>query len=253
MRALLAYLAVESGRAQRRESLTTLLWPNYSETAAHTNLRQALYRLRCALGDRQASLPHLLITAKEVHLNPAGDHWLDVSEFEAHIFVCRAHHPGGLSLCPDCVARLQTAVELYRGDFLSGFSLPACPRFDWWQLSTAEACHRQALEALTWLTDHYEARGEYALLSQYARRKIELEPWRESAHCRLMWARALRGERGQALHQYEICRRELAQEMGVGPSAATTQLYEQIRAGALDMRVHEKAATEFQTCPNPCP
>ena len=104
-------------------------------------------------------------------------------------------------------------------------------------MTPQEACHRQAMEALTWLTDRYEAHGDYALLDHYARRKIEMEPWRESAHRRLMRALALRGERGQALHQYEICRRDLAQELGVDPSAVTSELHQQIREGSLDMHV----------------
>ena len=237
VRVLLAYLAVESDRAHRRETLTTLLWPASSGIAARRSLRQALYRLRHTLGDHQAALPHLLVSTKEVQFNPASDHWLDVVEFEAHIAASRAHHPRGMNLCPDCVARLTAAVALYRGDFLSGFSLSDCPRFDWWQRSTEEACHRQAMEALTWLTDHYEAHGEYALLDHCTRREIELEPWRESAHRRLMRALALMGKRDQALHQYEVCCRDLAQELGVGPSAVTTELHRQIREGSLDMHV----------------
>jgi DNA-binding SARP family transcriptional activator len=58
-----------------------------------------------------------------------------------------------------------------------------------------------------------------------------------------MRALALRGERAQALHQYEVFR-DLAQLMGVEPSSATTQLCEQIREGALDIHVNEKIAME---------
>jgi DNA-binding SARP family transcriptional activator len=247
VRALLAYLVVESERPHRREVLASLLWPDSPEIAARTSLRQALYRLRCALGNREASVPHLLPTAKEVRLNPASDHWLDVTAFEALISACRARHPRGLNLCPDCVARLEAAVELYQGDFLAGFSLPDCPRFDWWQLSTREACHRRAMEALTWLTIHHESRGEHAQLLKYARRAIELEPWRESAYRGLMRALALTGRRGEALHQYEICRDELAQEMGVEPSAETVQLYERIRSRALSGFTPCEAASVLST------
>ena len=245
VRALLAYLAVESGRAHRREALAALLWPDSPQAAARHSLRQALYRLRCTLGDRQASLPHLLPTAKDVRLNPASDHWLDVAEFEALISACRAYHPGGRNLCPDCVARLEAAVALYGGEFLAGFSLPRCPGFDSWQLSMREACHHLALEAMTWLTIHHESRGQYTPLLKYARRKTELEPWRESAHRRLMRALALSGQRGEALHQYDICRGALAQEMGVEPSGETVQLYRRIRAGALSGFAGRPAAREL--------
>ena len=54
VRALLAYLAVESDRPHPRESLAGLLWPDYAETSARQSLTQALFSLRTALGDRAA-------------------------------------------------------------------------------------------------------------------------------------------------------------------------------------------------------
>jgi oligopeptide transport system substrate-binding protein len=42
-------------------------------------------------------------------------------------------------------------------------------------------------------------------------------------------------QRGAALAQYETCRRVLAEELGVEPAAETTQLYEQIRDGDLEV------------------
>ena len=41
VRALLAYLAVESDRPHRREKLIGLLWPGYPESSARRNLTQA--------------------------------------------------------------------------------------------------------------------------------------------------------------------------------------------------------------------
>jgi DNA-binding SARP family transcriptional activator len=237
VRALLAFLAVEANRPHRREALIDLLWPDRPSAAARNNLRQALYQLRHTLATSPDPTPHLLVTAKEVQFDPASDHWLDVAQFERCLSTSRAHHhPPDQILCPDCLARLETAVALYRGDFLAGFSLAHCPRLDWWQLTTQEACYRQALEALTWLAGYYEAQMDYTRVSSYARNKIELEPWCESAHRRCMRALALNGQRGEALRQYEICREQLVREMGVEPSAETTRLYQQIRARALPGR-----------------
>ena len=42
VRALLAYLAVESDRPHRRETLSALLWPERTDQAASANLRNAL-------------------------------------------------------------------------------------------------------------------------------------------------------------------------------------------------------------------
>ena len=50
MVALLAYLAV-TGRGHRRDSLATLLWPEYDQSRALAYLRRILSMLRKALGD----------------------------------------------------------------------------------------------------------------------------------------------------------------------------------------------------------
>ena len=48
--ALLAYLACSAPEPQSREKLATLLWGSHFEAQAQQNLRQALFRLRRALG-----------------------------------------------------------------------------------------------------------------------------------------------------------------------------------------------------------
>src|SRR6266850_6034650 len=48
---LLAYLACTAPQPQPRERLSALLWGSYFEAQAKQNLRQALYRLRKALGE----------------------------------------------------------------------------------------------------------------------------------------------------------------------------------------------------------
>ena len=233
VRALLAFLAVEANRPHRRETLMGLLWPDRPQAAARNSLRQALYQLRQTLADSKSPAPYLLVSVKEIRFDPTSDYWLDVAEHESCLSAVRARHPQGQGLCPDCLARLETAVELYRGDFLAGFSLPECPRFTWWHLLTQEACHRKAMETLSFLINTYEAQQEHGKVGRHACRQIELEPWRESAYRRYMRILALSGQEGEALRQYEICRKRLAEGMRIEPSAETTWLYRQIRAGAL--------------------
>jgi DNA-binding SARP family transcriptional activator len=51
VRALLAYLALESSQPHSRESLATLFWPDKKERRARRNLTQGLYNLRQVIGD----------------------------------------------------------------------------------------------------------------------------------------------------------------------------------------------------------
>ena len=51
VRALLAYLALSPDRPHRREALAGLLWPEFPERSARTNLRNALANLRKVISD----------------------------------------------------------------------------------------------------------------------------------------------------------------------------------------------------------
>ncbi len=87
LRALLAYLAVESRREQSREQVASLLWPERPDREALNALRYALSNLRAALGDRmspgdrRSPVPFLLVTRTHVQFNLASDHSLDIAEF----------------------------------------------------------------------------------------------------------------------------------------------------------------------------
>jgi DNA-binding SARP family transcriptional activator len=58
-----------------------------------------------------------------------------------------------------------------------------------------------------------------------ARDLVALEPFRDSAHERLLRAYAAAGDRGQALRAYDHYRRTLAEELGVGPSPGLEAIY----------------------------
>ena len=83
VRALLAYLAVEADRPHRRDTLAALLWPDWPDRSARTNLRNALANLRKAIRDSDIDPPHLLATRETIQFNADSDHWLDVAAFRA--------------------------------------------------------------------------------------------------------------------------------------------------------------------------
>jgi predicted ATPase/DNA-binding SARP family transcriptional activator len=227
VRALLAYLAVEAGVPHRREKLAGLLWPDWPERAAHANLSRALTNLRQCIGDREVASPVLLTSRQAIQFDRASDAWVDVTEFES-----RMQEAGERQEDETGVLRLASAVQLCRGPFLDGFSLPGCPEFEEWALFEGERLQRLALRALDRLSTWYEACGELEPALQYTWREVELAPWQERAHQRLMRLLARTGQRGAAIAHYETCRRRLADELGVEPSAETVALYEQIRQAA---------------------
>jgi DNA-binding SARP family transcriptional activator len=232
VRALLAYLAVEA-QPHGRDALAELLWPDQPSAAARRSLRVALTILRQALGEATAPLPFLIATRESVQVNPASDITLDLTTFSQLLRDFQAHaHPAD-TLCPACAARLAEALALYRGDFLQHLVVRDSAAFDEWVTLQRERLHRSALEALAVLAAYHEGRGEDDLARQYAWRTLALEGWDEAAHRCVMRVLARKGQRSAALAQYEGCRKVLAEELGVEPSAETTALYEQIRTQPL--------------------
>lgn len=226
IRALLAYLVVESDRPHRRESLATIFWSEMDTGKALTNLRLSLHRLRYALGNA----PLFLHIDRHTVQFDRSKSWVDVLAFEQALVAAAAClHPAG-QLCPDCVRHLETAVATYRGDFLAGFFLPDSTAFDDWEATCRERFHQEALQALDWLADYHQGNNRLIQAIPYIRRQLELEPWREPAHRRLMQLLAETGQHATALNQYERCRRMLRDELDIAPHAETTHLYEQIQA-----------------------
>lgn len=220
VRALLAYLAVESGRPHRRESLAGLLWPDYPERSARAHLRVALTNLRQVLGDHEASPPFVLISRQTIQINQAADAWVDAQAFRA---LLQSSQP--------TTEQMVEAVDLYQGEFLAGFSLADSPPFEEWALLTREQFHRLVIETLDRLANSLEQRGECERALVHAWRQVDLDPWREKAHRQVMRLLAQTGQRSAALAQYRHCRRVLHEELGVDVSEETRQLYEGLKRG----------------------
>ncbi len=247
VRALLAYLVVESQRAWPRAVLADLLWPGLPEKDAQSNLRNAISNLRKVIGDPGRNPPYLLLSQDTLQFNLNRPAWLDVNEFLNLISTASKAGETG----PQEIQCLEKALALYRGDFMEGFSIDSAP-FEEWVLLKSEQVRQQALEVLRRLAAAYQETGELERALQHARRWLEVEPWDESAHRALMRIFLCRGQRNAALAQYEACRERLKRDLEVEPEPATTQLYEQIRSGQVDtvaLKVESLSSTQASQVP----
>ncbi|RIK40703.1 MAG: hypothetical protein DCC55_14200 [Chloroflexi bacterium] len=235
VRALLAYLALEGARPQRRERLAALFWPENDHETALANLRLTLHRLRQTLDAAAPGLANTLFTINRAAVTFHGSAaQVDVLRFQQLLAECEAHTHDDLHRCSSCLARLQEAVELYRGELLAGFGLADAPDFEEWLLLRRETLHHLGLLALHYLAAAYEAQGDLERALACAQRKLALDPYREETHRQVMRLLARSGYTSQALAQYESCRRLLRNEVGVEPDAETIALAEQIRRGKID-------------------
>jgi predicted ATPase/DNA-binding SARP family transcriptional activator len=220
-RALLFHLAA-TGCPVGRDALAELLWADKPATA-RGNLKKALSNLR-----QLPSVPLLDLNDGQVALDTQRC-WVDVLDFQRLASATKAAN----DLDDGHVAALRDASELYRGDFLAGFNLSLSAEFEAWALAEQQRLKLLAVQLLQRLADGYAQRGARSQAVQPLRRLLELEPWHEDVHRRLMTLLAQEGDRGAALRQFEECRRILREELDVDPAPETIALAMQIRSGVL--------------------
>jgi predicted ATPase/DNA-binding SARP family transcriptional activator len=228
--ALLAYLAV-TGRPQSRDLLATWFWPESDSSRAHANLRRVLWTLRDTLGE-----PWLLSDHDMIALAASHDLRLDVQQFRER-----------LASAPGSPAELEAAIEIYRGDFLEGFSLPDSLAFEEWQLFERESLRQEYARGLRLLAHLNQELQNFEPAIAAARRWLSLDPLHEPAHRLLMTLYARDGQVAAAIGQYQACARLLAEELGGEPHQETQALYHRIRSG--ELAVAEPARTTEASSP----
>ena len=188
--ALLAYLATDP-RHHHRQTLALLLWPDADPLASAAYLRRDLAILNKALGPN-----HLIIDRESVMMSQHADTDFDVRRFRSLLQASNQHGHRSNEICHDCIALLEDAVSLYRGDFMEGFSLSDSAAFDEWQRSEAENLRSEALSSIIKLTRAFGNLRDFAKAIDYARRWTALAPDDESAHRELMYLYAERWQSG---------------------------------------------------------
>ena len=199
-----------------RDQLCFLLWPDDPDRVARRNLTNVLTHLK-----RSLPVPDALLADRDaIRLNPAVAQ-SDVQTFAAAV---TAYAAGDR-------AQLQTAVGLYRGVFLDGFSLPDHPEFEAWRDTERHAWERRYLDTLATVVEAEIVAGSLPGAIAAAERYLEIDPLAEVLHRRLMELYAASGDRVAALTQFKRCMVALERDLGVDVLPETRAVYEAVRDG----------------------
>ena len=207
---LFAYLVLHAGKAQRREQLAGLLWPDSSEENARSNLRHELWRLRKALGTQADT--YLISDDLTIAFNPHSAYDLDVLQMES------------ASLEDSPAEDLIAALSVYRGELLPGF-------YEEWVFVERNRLAAFFEERMARLLELLQTEGRWAEALDWGLRWIAMGQWPEPAYRALMSAYANRGDLSKAMATYERFSQGLQKDLGVGPSEQTQALYKRLKTG----------------------
>ncbi|MBV7326904.1 bacterial transcriptional activator domain-containing protein [Chloroflexi bacterium TSY] len=181
-------------------SWPSLFWPESGQKTARNALRRELHLLQQSLGDGW-----LEATREVVACRSDVEIWVDAEKFRQLVEQVKGSAE---------IDALVEAAELYRGNFLAGFTLSDCPEFDEWQFFEADGLRREYAGVLEILVRHNEEQQKFEPAIDYARRWLALDPMHEPVHRELMRLFALAGQQAAAVRQYDECVRILDEELG---------------------------------------
>jgi DNA-binding SARP family transcriptional activator len=202
---LVAFVAFRERRVRRRH-VSGALWLDASEKRASANLRAALWRTPAPGG-----CPLLGASSTHIWFNPEV-------EVDLRVSVARAR-----SVLKEGEAGAVQSENLQRElSWLADDLLP-----DWdedWVLAERERFRQLRLHALERISQNLTGVGQYAAALQAALTAVAAEPLRESSHRQLVRVHIAEGNISEAFRVYRTYTRMLADELGVAPSAAMTDL-----------------------------
>jgi len=210
--ALLAYLAMKPAQHVSREKLAGLLWSSTGPDQARQSLRQTLSTIRKELSQIAPKQKTLIEEGDLLCLDRSVS--CDVPELESLINI-------------NTETSLKQAIELYRGDFLEGFSINE-ERFDQFVVGERDRLHRLALRAHAQLVELQARRGALDDAIGTAQKSLRLDILQEPMHRMLMRLYLESGDVVEALQQYETCFKVLRRELRIDPDTETKALQREI-------------------------
>jgi DNA-binding SARP family transcriptional activator len=216
---LIGGLALSARTGASREELLWMVWPDCDAALAGQSLNSLVYSLRKRLGDALGHRPPIVERDGRYRLNLEEGVGIDVLEFDAA--VARADVSARAGDSTSAIDSYRAALDLYAGDLVIGLAVA--------HLVERERLRAQFLGACARLADHHFEIGQYDRALENALRLLAHDPCREDAHRMAMRCYVRLGVRAQAVRQYRVCQRILADEFDAPPEEATDRLFELVR------------------------
>ena len=210
------YLAAE-GRRVDRHTLADVLWGDELPDQWMSALAAISSKLRRVLSD--AGMEGSVLDGRDGSYElrfPTGT-WIDlrtaINSVDRAEGLLRKGRPS------EAWSDATVASSIFRRSFLAGESGE-------WVERTRRDLHEYEVRTFDVLARVWLALDEPVAALQAARRVMDLVPFRESAHTRVMECHLAAGDRAEAVRVYDRLREMLEETMGLSPNEQTEELYD---------------------------
>lgn len=194
-----------------REQAGAVIWPESSSTRLKQQFKNAVFRLRRALGQQV-----IIFENNYYRFNRQMDYVYDVEQFLTLVEKAKAQDDERQRL-----SLYLEAAEWYQGEYL--------PEVDeTWVVATREQLRMNYLETLQHAAELALDLGEFRLGLSLAERGLEVDDCLEELYCLAMRGHALLGDQVGVIRQFERCKTVLMDELGVHPSPRTEALFREL-------------------------
>jgi LuxR family maltose regulon positive regulatory protein len=219
-RDILCFIASRRHRRASKDSIIDTFWGETDLDVIERNFHPTVSHIRKALNSKQSFKQNFLLYRDgDYLLNTDFSYRIDVEEFDRLLTEGElARRARQFDRCVECY---ESAVALYRGEFMQG-------SYDPWAEEQRSYYRKQYLQLLESLVSVAQKMEDWFKSTQLAQQILHDDPFREDIHCLLMRAHAALGNKGAVREQYEGLQRLLQSELGVEVSAKTRKTYEEM-------------------------
>ncbi len=217
--AILRYLVAQPEHRATMDVLMAAMWPEDEPGVAHHKLQVAVSALRRSLNHsyiKDAGGGYILCKNGVYELNPLVPLQTDVDEFLEY------YQAGRQSSGSPMAVYYERACDLYTGPFLSE------DLYADWSFMQREQLNQVYLAMCSMLAEYYLEACRYEDATRWTIAILKENRCDEAAHRQLMRIYAAQGRRSEALRQYQLCERILAEELSVHPMPETMSLFQAI-------------------------
>jgi LuxR family maltose regulon positive regulatory protein len=219
-RDILCFIISRRHHRASKDTIIDTFWGETDFDVVEKNFHPTVSHIRKALNSNQPLKQNFLLYRDgDYQLNPEFSYRIDTEEFDK--LLSEGESARRARQFEDCVRAYETALTLYRGEFMQGSYEP-------WVEEQRTYYREQYLRLLEALAGVAQTASDWSKAMQLAQLIIREDQFREDIHCMIMRAHAALGNRGAAKEHYEGLKRLLDSELGVEPSLETKKLFKQL-------------------------